>query len=76
MTQEKADTLAEIAENLGIVNWSIEDYHPNGLPTKKVLAFHFDGVADLVRLRRRTHHRVLEGTKTVIDTESDRITIY
>ena len=76
MTQEKADSLAEIAEDLGIVNWSIADYHPHGLPTRKVLAFHFDGVADLVRLRRKTNGKVLEGTKTVIDTDADRITIY
>ena len=76
MTQDKADSLAEFAEDLGIVNWSIADYHPHGLPTRKVLSFQFDGVADLVRLRRRIPGNVLEGTRTVIDTDADRVTIY
>lgn len=76
MTRDQADSLAEFAEDFGIVSWSIDDYHPHGLPTKKVLAFSFDGVADLVRLRRRAPRNLLEGTRTVIDTDKDRVTIY
>ncbi|MBX2821763.1 MAG: hypothetical protein KTR29_18845 [Rhodothermaceae bacterium] len=76
MTQDKADSLAEYAEDFGLVNWSIADYHPHGLPTRKVIAFSFQGVADLVRLRRKAPPQLLEGTRTVIDTDKDRVTIY
>jgi|GEM_PF-5055826 len=76
MTQDKADSLAEYAEDFGLVNWSIADYHPHGLPTKKVISFSFQGVSDLVRLRRKAPPQLLEGTRTVIDTDKDRVTIY
>ena len=76
MTQDKADSLAEYAEDFGLVNWSIADYHPHGLPTRKVIAFSFQGVSDLVRLRRKAPPQLLEGTRTVIDTDQDRVTIY
>ena len=76
MTQDQADSLAEFAEDFGIVNWAIGDFHPHGLPTKKVLAFSFDGAADLVRLRRKAPKNLLEGTRAVIDTDADRVTLY
>lgn len=76
MKQDTADYLAEVAEDLGIVNWSIGDYHPEGLPHKKVLAFMFDGVTDLKRLRRNIMISKLQGTKTIIDTHQNKVTIY
>ena len=76
MTRDQADSLAEFAEDFGIINGAIGDYHPHGIPTRKVLAFSFDGVSDLVRLRRKAPKKLLEGTRTVIDTEANRVTIY
>lgn len=76
MKQEVADYLAEVAEDLGIINWSIGEYHPEGLPHKKVMAFMFDGVTDLKRLRRNILLSKLQGTKTIIDTHNNRVTIY
>lgn len=58
------------------MNWSIADYHPHGLPMTKVLSFQFQGVADLIKLRKNVKMKFLEGTRTVIDTSQDRVTIY
>ncbi len=76
MTQDVADYLAEAAEDMGIVNWSVGEYHREGLPHNKHLAFMFDGVTDLKRLRRNIVISKLNGTKTIIDTHQNRVTIY
>ena len=76
MTQDVANYLAGVAEDLGIVNWTIGEYHPEGLPHKKELAFMFDEVTNLTRLRHTVRMNRLEGTKTIIDTHQNRITIY
>lgn len=76
MTQEVADYLGQVAEDIGILNWSVGEYHPEGLPHKKVIAFSFDGVNDLKRLRKNIRSGHLNGTKTIIDTHQNRITIY
>ena len=76
MKQDVAEYLAEVAEDLGIINWEIGTYHPEGLPHKKQLAFMFDGVTDLKRLRRNIVMSRLQGTKTIIDTHQNRVTIY
>jgi hypothetical protein len=76
MKRETADYLADMAESMGLVNWSIDEYTPEGHLSVKVLAFQFDGVADLPRFRRRLNAKKLQGTRTVIDTQANRITMY
>ena len=76
MTQDVADYLAEVAEDMGLINWEIGQYHPEGLPHKKQLAFMFDGVTDLKRLRRNIVISRLQGTRTIIDTHQNKVTIY
>lgn len=76
MKQETADYLSEIAESMELVNWTITEYTPEGRLNLKVMAFQFDGVGDLPRLRRRMDLRKLDGTKTVIDTHNNKVTIY
>lgn len=76
MTQETADYLTEMAESMELVNWTVTEYTPEGRLNVKVTAFQFDGVGDLPRLRRRLNLKKLDGTKTVIDTHNNRVTIY
>ena len=76
MKQETADYLAEAAELMGLMNWTITEYTPEGRLNAKVLSFQFDGVGDLPRFRRRLNLKKLDGTKTVIDTQANRVTMY
>ena len=76
MKQEQADRLSEIAERMELVNWSIGEYTPEGRLNKKILAFHFEGVGDFPRFRRRIDPHLLDGTRVVLDTEKNRVTIY
>lgn len=76
MKQEQADHLCELAEKMGLINWSVGEYTPEGHVNLKVLAFQFDGVGDFPRFRRQIHPKELAGMKVVLDTDANRVTIY
>ncbi len=60
MTEDQAKYLSGVAAHVGIVNWAIIDYKPEGAG-EHVPGFRFEGIGNLPRFKEQMYDWFKEG---------------
>ena len=75
MTEDQAKYLSGVADHIGIINWAIIDYKPEG-SLEHVRGFRFEGVGNLPRFKESIYDWLLEKVKIDVHEADNVVYLY